>query len=138
LPAIVEVASEKPLIADRRAFTVLVRNAVFGVVRVLALGDYAAVAVRVQAPPSAPPWTAERVADAIAPFFEDHQRIEIDPRARGTKMITIDESQSVWSVRQVLCDPEQHDDWFLQLRIDLARANEEGRPILELERIGSL
>jgi superfamily II RNA helicase len=132
-----ELEREKPLIADRRAFTVLLRNALFGVVRALALRDYAAAAARVEAPAGEAPWTADRLAEAMAPYYEDHQEILTGPRARGTRTVTIDESQhATWSVRQTLCDPAEHDDWFLEARVDLQRSNDEGRPILVLQRIG--
>jgi superfamily II RNA helicase len=130
---VVDVVAERPLIADRRAFTVLLRNAVFGIVRVLAMRDYQAAAVRLESG-----WTADQLRDALAPYYEDHQEIAIDPRARGTRMTIIDESPSDhWNVRQTLCDPEQHDDWFLDFKIDLTRSNEEGRPMLELVSVGS-
>jgi hypothetical protein len=52
-------------------------------------------------------------------------------------MVTIDESASErWRVVQRLCDPDQHDDWFLELSVDLVRSNEAGRPVLSLVRLG--
>ncbi len=127
---------ERPLIADRRAFTVLVRNAMFGVVRALAERNYFDAARRVEAPAGEPPWTPERLAEALAPYGEDHQQIAVDPRARGTSKLAVEETPTHWLARQTICDPDEHDDWFLEAKIDLARSNEEGRPILTLQRIG--
>jgi hypothetical protein len=134
---VVEVPRERPIVADRRAFTVLVRNAVFGVVRALALGDFSGAAQRVEAPTGEAPWTFESLAAAFAPYAEEHQALLVDPRARGAKMTEIDESSpTAWNVRQRLCDPDEHDDWFLELRVDLARSTEAGRPVLTLLRLG--
>jgi hypothetical protein len=135
--AVVEVPKERPLVADRRAFTVLVRNAAFGVVRALSLGDFLGAASRVEAPTGEPAWTPELLAHTLRPYFDEHQALLIDPRARGAKMVEIDEAaSSAWLVRQRLCDPDEHDDWFMDVRVDLARSNEEGRPILTLLRLG--
>ncbi len=135
--ALSELPKERPLVADRRAFTVLVRNAVFGVVRALSLGDFGGAAARVEGPTGGPPWTPASLAEAIRLYLEDHEALLITPRARGARMIEIDESSpSAWSVRQRLCDSAEHDDWFVVVQVDLARSNEEGRPVLTLLSIG--
>ena len=132
-----ELPKERPLVADRRAFTVLVRNAVFGLVRALSLGDVLGAAARVDAPTGELPWSPEAIAEKMRPYFAEHQALLIDPRARGARMVEIDESSAVsWGVRQRLCDPEEHDDWFIEARIDLARSNDEGRPVVTLLSIG--
>ena len=71
--AVVEVPKERPLVADRRAFTVLVRNAAFGVVRALSLGDFLGAASRVEAPTGEPAWTPELLAHTLRPYFDEHQ-----------------------------------------------------------------
>lgn len=137
LPVVVEVPRERPLVSDRRGFTVLVRNAVFGLVKALAVGDYASIVRRLDPAPSDVTWSEASLAEAFRFYADDHTALSVDPRARGTEMITIDErGAESWSVVQRLCDPDGHDDWFLELKVDLVRSNEAGRPVLSLLRLG--
>ncbi|MBM4374284.1 MAG: DUF3516 domain-containing protein [Deltaproteobacteria bacterium] len=136
-PSVVEVPRERPLVADRRGFTVLVRNAAFGLVKALAAGDFEGFAGRLERVSGDVEWSVAAVAEAFRPYGEEHAALSVDPRARGTSMVTIDESASDrWRVVQRLCDPDEHDDWFLELSVDLVRSNEAGRPVLTLVRLG--
>ena len=137
-----EPAQPTGITADTRTFTVLVRNAVFGVVRALAQRQYE-LAVSLLEPASAtetehstPQHTAASLEETMVAFYADHELIRTDPRARGTALIAIDTtSERQWAVTQKLTDPAEHDDWLLELRVDLARSNEEDRPVLLLDRI---
>ena len=123
---------------DERAFTVALRNAVFRVVKALAESRFTAAASEVD-----DAWTAERFEETLAPFFEDHERIRTDPRARGTEFIIIDKSSTSgtddrhWRVRQKLVDPDEHNDWMLDFHLDLDASDEAGRPVLELRHLGA-
>jgi superfamily II DNA/RNA helicase len=132
----VEEAVSRGITADERSFLVLVRNALFRVVRSLSLGDHEAVAAEVEAPPDDEPWTGERIATAIAPYFEEHAAIATDPKARGTAHTLIDREPTRWRVRQILVDPEGDNDWYLGVDVDLARSDEEGRPVMILHHLG--
>ena len=82
------------------------------------------------------PWKPEQLEEALAPFFEEHGELRFDPAARSPKHTLIEEAEGVWRVRQVLVDPGEHLDWSIAADIDLARAREEGRPVLELRSVG--
>ena len=43
-----------------------------------------------------------------------------------------------WTVEQPLVDPEELNDWFLKLAIDLDRSDAEFRPVLTLESLAPL
>jgi superfamily II DNA/RNA helicase len=130
-----EAIVEAPPTRDERAFLVLVRNAIFRVVRALSQRDWWA-ALRELDPAAADPWTAERLEAALAPYFEEHRELRVDPRARGTEHTIVDKGEHAWRVRQKLVDPEDHNDWMLELDVDLARSDETGRPAITLARIG--
>jgi superfamily II DNA or RNA helicase len=133
-----ELAPQRGLTADKRNFTVLVRNAAFRLVQQLARGDFAGVVDSVQAAKDAEAWTSERIEQALSGYFEDHESIRTDPRARGTQHIRIDDAvEGHWRVQQILVDPDEHNDWLLELDIDLALSDEADRAVLTLLRIGS-
>jgi superfamily II RNA helicase len=130
-----EEPAEKPPTRDERAFTVLVRNAIFRVVRAIAEGRYAAAVHELE--PGDPPWTEETLAQALAGYFEEHGALRTDPRARGTEHTLIDRRPERWRVVQKLVDPADHNDWMLELEIELALSDERGRPVMKLVRVGS-
>jgi superfamily II RNA helicase len=129
------VLESRGVTGDRRAFTVLVRNAAFRVVRALARRAFDEAAELVESPEDAEPWTAERLESALERYFEEHGAIRIDPRARATEFCVIEEQDDHWRVRQVLLDPDEHGEWFLGLRVDLEASDEADAPVLVLETI---
>ncbi len=133
------VVGRRGVTSDERSFTVLVRNAAFRVVRGLATGDFAAAARELETPADEAPWSPERLAATLEPFFEDHAAIRTDPRARGTEHTTIDRldgERPRWRVRQKLVDPDEHNDWMLELEIDLDASDEAARPVMTLRHLG--
>ncbi|MSP25845.1 MAG: DUF3516 domain-containing protein [Myxococcales bacterium] len=133
-----EPERDRGIAADERSFTVLIRNAMFGVVRALACRDYGGAAQRIEAREGEPEWTSERLAATLTAYYEEHEALLCDVRARGTRMLDIDKSSdSVWVVRQTLCDPEGHDDWYLRASIDLERASRDARPVLVVDYLGA-
>ncbi len=133
-----EPAGSMDITKDEKAFTVLVRNEIFRLVRALARRDWAEAA-RITAPsPELEVSEASKIEKALAPFFEAHQFIRIDPEARSPKHTTVDRSSAeAWRVRQVLLDAEEDNDWYFDASIDLVRSRDAARPILALERIGT-
>lgn len=121
---------------DDKAFTVLVRNEVFRLVRALARRDFAEAARIVAPAPEVEAQEAARIEEALRPFFEEHGSLRVDPEARSPKHTTIERRETTWRVRQVLLDSEDDNDWFFDATIDLARSREAARPVLALEHIG--
>src|SRR5690606_11567748 len=81
---------------DRRAFTAMVRNALFRVVRAIALRRFDEAADAVEAPEGEPAWTADRTEAALAPYFERHRTIRTDPGARAPRSTLIEEQDGAW------------------------------------------
>ena len=120
---------------DVRAFTVLVRNEAFRLVRAMAQGRWDAAAEVLA--DGEPAWTGPRLADAMRPYFEEHGYLRTDPDARlpGRTRITPDDEGRAWEVAQVLCDEEEATGWALLLHVDLERSRSLGKPALTLLRI---
>lgn len=119
---------------DVKAFTVLVRNACFGLVRALARRDFAAAA-EITAGGEAP-WDAARFEAALAPFFAEHAELRTDADARGAERFSVERGEASWAVTQTLLDGEGDNDWFVALRCELDRSRELGRPALSVVSIG--
>jgi hypothetical protein len=125
-----EEPGEADVTRDPRGFTVLVRNAMFQLLRAVGRRDWAAAAALVSQEAEA--WPAERLEETFRPFFEEHASIRLDPSARtpDKTRVTREERDPVWHVVQVVSDDAGDDDWALFCDIDLERSAHEGRPIV--------
>jgi hypothetical protein len=124
-----------PVTANRRAFTVMVRNACFRRVEMLALRNYAALGQL----DGASGWTAERWEQAAAEYFAEHDSIGIDARARSAELVAIDTSRSDgWLVTQTLLDPADFNEWVLRLRVDLEASDATGEAVVHMEDLQRL
>jgi superfamily II RNA helicase len=126
------VIEEPDITRDERGFTVLVRNAMFQLVKALARRDWTAAAGMVARGAAAEDeWTASRFEQALAPFFEEHAGLRIDPTARAPQNTWIEKTdRGVWEVVQVLCDPDGNDDWALACWIDLQASTRAGKAVI--------
>ena len=120
---------------DVKAFTVLVRNEIYRLLRALAARDYEG-AVEIVAG-GATAWKPGELEKALAPFYAEHGYIRTDPEARSPKNTMITQGDTAWEVRQIVLDPEEDNDWVLEVSIDLERSREAVRPVLHLRRIGT-
>jgi hypothetical protein len=118
--------------ANPRAFGVMVRNELFLWVELLARRAYAELADRL----ATPAWSPEALAEAMAPYWEEHDTVGIGPEARGGALFEVAESPDGWTVRQAIDDPAGHHDWAVHAGIDLAASDEEGRAVVSLVSIG--
>jgi superfamily II RNA helicase len=126
-----EEPGETDITRDEREFTVLVRNAMFQLLRALARKDWAGASALV-APGD---WTAERFAEALRGFFEEHAAIRQDPGARAPDKTRITKGPHSWNVVQVVCDDAGDDDWALFCDVDLEGSAREGRPIVVVQDV---
>jgi len=123
-----------PLTANRRAFSVLVRNAMFQRVELAALRRWDALGDL----DGDEGWTLQRWFEALAPYFGEHASIDIDADARNPIHLTITEQPGTWLLRQTLCDPAGDHDWALVATVDLARSDEEGEAIIAMVSVERL
>ncbi len=85
-------------------------------------------------------WDADRWADAIDPYWDDHDEVLTGPAARGPALFQVraDDAARVWHVRQVLDDPAGDHDWRIDAVVDLAASDEVGEIRLSVVAVGAL
>jgi superfamily II RNA helicase len=123
-----------PVTRNMRAFRVLVRNALFRRVELAALRHYDELgALDAEAG-----WDGDAWADALEPYFAEHDQIGTGADARGPGLLIIEEHPAHWSVRQILEDPAGDHDWGISARIDLAASDAAGAAVLRVTDVGQL
>ncbi len=123
-----------PVTRNVRAFRVLVRNALFRRVELAALQRYDELG-ELDAEAG---WDADAWADAIEPYFDEHDEIGTGPGARGPGLLIIDEHADHWAVRQIFDDPAGDHDWGIGAVVDLAASDEAGAAVLRVTAAGQL
>lgn len=118
---------------NERAFIVLIRNAVFQLVRALSKQRYKDAIDLIHISENHP-WTSESLRQKVNLYLEDHQNISVTPKARNTEFVRIKkhDTESKMLIEQTLIDPENKNDWILHISVDFALAREAGKPLLEL------
>jgi len=131
------VAGDRPVlpppptsvVTNRRAFLVLVRNALWRRVQLAALQrDDELVALD----PGAG-WP-----DALDDYFAEHEAIGTGPDARSAARLIVDEQPDRWVVRQILDDPAGHHDWAITADVDLEASADEGVAVVRVTSVGRL
>ncbi len=133
---VAHLAADKPpaVTGNKRAFRVLVRNALFRRVELAALRRWDELGEL----DGENGWDADAWADALEPYFADHGEIGTGADARGPAMLIIDEQPGAWSARQIFDDPAGDHDWGFSATVDLAASDEAGVAVIKLTAIGSL
>jgi hypothetical protein len=122
----------RPLTANRRAFTVLVRNAMFRRVELAAHRRYHELGEL----DAGSGWDAEAWQDALNDYYAEYDRIGIGPAARGPAFFQLRTEPERWLVRQIFDDPADDHDWAISATVDLAASDEAGEAIIELVAVG--
>ena len=122
---------------DQRGFTTMVRNAVWKIVRFIAFKQYERAAEALSEASASNDWTAERFAEALAPYWAEYDAIQIGPDARSSAQVQIERSDAEWKLTQILLDPDEHRGWHMRFRVDLAASREAAAPVLTLETLSS-
>ena len=131
-------ARPRPLTGNERAFTAMVRNALFRRVELFARRRWDALGELDSQSNGASGWTPERWADVIADYFAEHDDVGIGADARGPALLIIDRRPGVWRVRQILDDPAGDHDWGIEVEVDLEASDEEGAAVLRVTGAGRL
>ncbi|MGV9801235.1 DUF3516 domain-containing protein, partial [Mycobacterium sp. NPDC003449] len=127
-------ARPRPLTGNERAFTAMVRNALFRRVELFAMARWAELGEL----DSGSGWTAERWRDVGEAYFAEYADVGTGPDARGPAMLIFDRGPEVWQVRQILDDPPGDHDWGLDAEIDLAASDDEGAAVIRLVDAGRM
>ena len=114
----------RPVTGNERAFRVLVRNAMWRHVELMADDDLDALASLA---------TGQRVVmtrqhwdDALGDYYDEHDEIGTDANARGPAFFDVTPKGRTWNVRQILADPEGNRDWALHAWVDLDECDTAG------------
>jgi hypothetical protein len=127
-----QLPATRPLTANTRAFTVLVRNAMFRRVELAARRRYSELGEL----DAADGWDADAWQAALAGYFEEYQQIGIGATARGPALFQLRQQPDRWLVRQILDDPAEDRDWAISAWVDLAASDESGEPVVHVEAVG--
>ncbi|MEU1971896.1 DUF3516 domain-containing protein [Microbacterium sp. NPDC019599] len=118
------------VLANRRAFLVLVRNELFRRVQLAALQKDDELEVL---DPDVD-WPA-----ALDAYFEDHDEILTGGAARSPRLVAIDEADStasgVWKVEQTIDDPAGDHDWRIRGEVDLEASEEAGTAVVRITEV---
>ena len=136
-------ARPRPLTGNERAFTAMVRNALFRRVELFARRRWDALG-ELDSPDAALPgrsgseWPADRWQEVIEDYFAEHDDVGIGADARGPALLIIDRRPGLWRVRQILDDPAGDHDWGIEVEVDLEASDEEGAAVLRVIDAGRL
>ena len=126
-------ARPRPLTGNERAFTAMIRNALFRRVDLIArrrwydLGELDA----------ASGWDADRWGEVVQAYFAEHAELNTGGDARGPALLIVDRSDPrLWQVRQILDDPADDHDWGFDAEVDLDASDEEGVLVMRLVDAG--
>ena len=117
------------ILANRRAFTVLVRNELFRRVQLAARQDDDAL-TELDADVD---WSA-----ALDDYYDEHDEILTGGAARSPRLCVIDESDApdgIWRVEQTIDDPAGHHDWRIRAEVDLTASVEEGTAVVRVTEV---
>ena len=130
------LAADRPpaVTGNKRAFRVLVRNALFRRVELAALRRFDELGEL----DSADGWDAGAWADALEPYFAEHGEIGTGADARGPAMLIIEELPGSWHARQIFDDPAGDHDWGFSAVVDLGASDEAGVAVITVTEVGQL
>jgi superfamily II RNA helicase len=130
------LAADRPpaVTGNKRAFRVLVRNALFRRVELAALRRWEDLGDL----DGDDGWDAEAWAEALSPYYAEHDEIGTGANARGPAMLILEETPGIWSARQIFDDPEGDHDWGISATIDLGASDDAGVAVVKVTSVGQL
>ena len=117
------------VVANPRAFRVLVRNELFRRVQLAALDNVEALA---ELDPDFD-WDA-----ALGSYYAAHDSIATNADARSAAMLIVEEGAFQWNVQQILADPAGDHDWRITATVDLVASEDAGVAVLSVTAVASL
>jgi superfamily II RNA helicase len=138
----------RPITGNERAFTVMVRNAMFQRVRLAArdrfdeLGRVEAAAAALTDPPARVTMTTADWEAALGAYWAEHDEIRTGADARSPAMLLVERHDRggeprTWAVRQIVDDPEGHHDYAIVATVDLDASDAAGEPVIRTTSFGA-
>src|SRR5690606_9988107 len=81
---------------------------------------------------------ADRWGEALDAYYDEHDSIATDADARGPDMLTIEEGEHEWRLRQTFADPASDHDWGITASVDLVASAEHGEAIIRVLAVGTI
>jgi hypothetical protein len=126
----------RPISKQERAFGVMIRNAMFRRVQLVADDDLdglmrleRAAAERTD-PPGEVVMTRSVWDAAIEAYYAEHDQVLLDSDARGPELVRVERTGRSWPVTQTLHDPAGHHDWVIEALVDVDASDEVGELVL--------
>jgi hypothetical protein len=138
-PAALDAAAPpppRPLSQQERAFRVMIRNAMWRRVELVARDDLDGLAQMEEAdaarvdPRREVLMTRGAWDAAIEEYFAEHDVLGTDGDARGPDLFVLDRTGRRWPVRQTLADPAGHHDWVIEAEVDVDASDALGELVL--------
>jgi hypothetical protein len=131
----------RPITGNDRAFTRMVRNAMFQKIQLAArdrfedLAQLEAAAAALTDPPGRPSMTAASWEEALGRYWDEHETIGTGPQARSPELLMIDRhippgGPRIWTVRQIVEDPDGDRDFAIVATVDLDASDAAGEPVI--------
>jgi len=120
--------------ANIRAFTIMVRNALFRRVEMVSLGRFDSLGET----DGESGWDGERWRAAIEPYWDEYDDLAVGATARSAALIAIVPGVTSWTVRQTFDDPSGDRDWGISAEIDVEASDLNGEPVVRILYVGPL
>lgn len=124
------------VVHDRRALTVLVRNALMRRVQLAArrkVEELGAIDIDWS-------WGERRWREALDAYYDVHEEILLDADARSVAFFSVDETREktdhLWSVHQIFSDPDADHDFGIAADVDLDATQDTGEVVFKNYRAG--
>ena len=117
-----------------RAFTIMVRNALFRRVELVSLSRFDILGEL----DGESGWNAERWREAVEPYWEEYEDLAVGATARSAQLISIEQGPEQWSVRQTFDDPAGDRDWGISADVLIEASDNVGEPVLRIVEVGPL
>ncbi len=143
------VRPARPITGNERAFTVMVRNAMFRRVELASRDRFEALAALEEANAALPEPARHVLMDqhawdeALGAYYDDHDTIAVDGDARGPQHLRIEPTTGpppgvneperqhrLWLATQTIEDPDGDHDWVIEATVDLDASDEAGEPVV--------
>lgn len=128
--------SPRPISKQDRAFRVMIRNAMFRRVELVARDDLDGLMALERAaadrtdPPGEVVMTRSVWDQAIEDYYAEHDEVRLDGDARGPELLAVAAQGRTWKVTQTIHDPEGNHDWVIEADVDLDASDEAGELVL--------
>jgi superfamily II RNA helicase len=137
--------SPRPISKQDRAFRVMIRNAMFRRVELVARDDLDGLIAMERAaadrtdPPGEVVMTRSAWDEALEGYYAEHDDVLLDADARGPALLSVVAAGRTWKVTQTIHDPEGHHDWVIEAEADLDASDAAGELVLSataMRRLG--